>query len=165
MMSTGTTYYETKAELLQANIDAYQGSLFYWQREEAHYGEHADACRAAAAGIDTNTDPLGSVLAPVWGLHTTHTWEGGAATRSRNRLDIHSGRTTGAITALRALADDLRAEAENAQNRANSAGSEVGRYRTLILDSQDDLRAEAESARKLANERRQALLSISRDDL
>ena len=139
MMSTGTTYYATEAERLQANIDSYQGSLGYWQREEAHYDDRAAACRAAAAGIDTNTDPLGTILAPVWGLHTTHTWEGGAATRSRNRLDIHSSRAAGAITTLRALADDLWAEAENAQNRANTAGGEAGRYQTLISNARDDL--------------------------
>ena len=139
MMSTGTTYYATEAERLQANIDSYQGSLGYWQREEARYDDHAAACRAAAAGIDTNTDPLGTILAPVWGLHTTHTWEGGAATRSRNRLDIHSGRAAGAITALRALADDLWAEAITAQNRADTAGGEAGRYQTLISNARDDL--------------------------
>lgn len=140
-MSTGAIYYESDIDRIETDIASYRGSRDYWTSVETTADDRAADCRRVASAIRANTDPLSTVLQPVFDLHTTHTWEGNAATQSRNRLDIHSERATGAITTLRGLATDLEAEAAVAALRADTAAQEVANYAWKITMAQDDLQA------------------------
>ena len=142
MMSTQTTYYATEIDRLEALIEGYQGSLNWWADQEARFDSRAEDLYAVASAIETNIGPLPAVLQPVWNLHTTHTWEGNAASQSRTRLGIHSDRLSGAVTTLRALVTDLEAEAAAAASEANHAAGQVGSYRWRLEDAREDLRNE-----------------------
>ena len=139
MMSTGTAS-QTEIERLERNLSSYYGSKNRWANQEAHFDDRVEALNRVAAAIDINLAPLPSILDPVWAMHTTHTWEGNAATQSRTRLGIHEERASGAITTLRALVADLEAEAATAASEANYAAQRVRDYNWLIGQTQDDLR-------------------------
>lgn len=110
---------------LWSDVRVYEG------RERAAE-DRAEELRSVARNIDAQTGPLRQVFLPIRGLHTATTWEGNAATQSRTRLDIHESRTSGAITTLDALVDDLYAEATRADADASSARASAGSARWSI---------------------------------
>jgi len=140
MMSDATETLDTAA------INAKERDIYWLNRHlsqlsgEAWAAEQrAETLRSVASQMTNNIDPLRGVFTPVHRYHTVNTWEGNAATQSRTRLDTHEGRTTGAITTLDGIVDDLYDAAALADGAASSARSQASSTSWRLSQARDDL--------------------------
>lgn len=88
-------------------------------------GTAADEMQRIAADLDRAAEPLRTALRPIEALHTPATWEGRAATASRDRLAGHDERRVAALGSLDHLIGDLEA---TASRRRRTAEREWGDY-------------------------------------
>lgn len=109
-----------------------RNSLTYWVDREDTYSDRATRLRQLSDNIEMEIIPLPQVLTPIDRLHTTHTWEGNAATQSRTNLGHHHGRLEDAIGSLRGLIADLDAQAAESSGIASAASTHASRVRGSI---------------------------------
>ncbi len=119
--SPNSTLAETAAELeresietarLQRELARSRQSLNYLNNHAESHDSNALRMRQIAARLTNEIQPLRTVFTPLRQLHTSHTWEGQAATASRRRLDQHEIRHTAAIRGIDRLIDDLETTAQ-----------------------------------------------------
>lgn len=120
-MSSDST--QTERWSIETQLSTEYSNMGYWQRSAAAAEDDAAEMRRVARGLDREIAPLRTVFGPIRSLHVAATWEGQAATLSRQRLDEHELRCTTAIRTVDALVDDLDAEALRAEARADTARS------------------------------------------
>ena len=140
MMSTATDATDYAAiDQLNTEISALHIGLRRWISIETTHSNRAEELRAAADGIETHSAPLHDLFRPIWHFHTAHTWEGSAATQSRERLGIQEERVADVITALDRLVMDLDAEAVIEDGLAAGARDRIGTYRSEISTANSEL--------------------------
>ena len=122
-MTDSTDTLGTERHALEAELATAYANMGYWQRVVEQTSDRAEELRQIARALDFEVQPLRTVFSPLRGLHTAQTWEGQAATNSRNRLDEHELRCVTAIRAIDTLVDDLESEALQAESRAATAAS------------------------------------------
>lgn len=94
-------------------------------------GTAADEMQCIATDLDRALEPLRTALRPIEALHTAATWEGRAATASRDRLAGHDERRIATLGSLDLLIGELEA---TAAVRRRTAELEWGNH--LILANQ-----------------------------
>lgn len=101
--------------------------------------EAADAQRLARL-LDAELAELRTVLHPVRAHHTSATWQGRAADRSRRRLDLHEDEHHAAIRHIDVLVDDLLARASVATASAHIARDalDAARHQAASLETELD---------------------------
>ena len=140
MMQTSTDTVDQQAiDAINTEISFLNNGLGYWIGEEVEHNNRATKLRETADGIDLNAAPLQNILRPIWDFHTSNTWEGGAATRSRTRLGTHEERISDVITTLNRLVADLDAEAALEEGLASEAGAQVSAFRVQLSSARTEL--------------------------
>jgi len=115
------------------NIEYQLEQASYWNGKADDYGQAAQRMRQIAGQLRTEVSALTDLFGPIRRLHTTATWQGNAATLSRNRLDVHEDRHRFAVRAIEGIANDLDADASTADHHASQARSNERHYRQEAL--------------------------------
>ena len=84
-------------------------------------GTAADAMQRVAAGLDRALEPLRTALGPLEALHTSATWEGRAATASRDRLALHDERRRATLRSVEQVIAELETTAAIRRRTADLA--------------------------------------------
>lgn len=123
---------------LADDIERHSQYFNYWQGVETAANARAGDLRRVKLGLTANIEPLVGIFNPIRTYHTANTWEGNAATASRERLGIHEDVLRGAQRNLEALIDDLQAELVIAEGEAGRAEEQAGRYSWLRYQAQNE---------------------------
>ncbi|MFT7474590.1 MAG: hypothetical protein ACI81L_001515 [Verrucomicrobiales bacterium] len=105
----------------QHRIRELEHSMHYWDARADHFEERAAQMRFLAYQLGVESQPLRTIFDPIRHLHTTATWQGRAALRSRRRLDIHEDRGIAEVRRIDHLIDDLEHGAVVSVRSAESA--------------------------------------------
>ena len=125
---------------LATQISSYTRSITYWQGQEGAADSRAFDLRRVKQGLTNGISPLAGIFTPIRTYHTVNTWEGNAATASRERLDIHEEVLGGARRNIEALIDDLQDELVITEGEADWAGNRVSHYRSLRWAAEEEKR-------------------------
>lgn len=93
------------------------------------YEARAADMRRVARNLEGEVDKLNNVFLPIRLLHTANTWQGNAASLSRQRLDGHEDRFHSAIRMINGTIGDLTGAAATNDGRAQSARNTRDHYR------------------------------------
>lgn len=97
--------------------------------------------RASSAQLTAVSEPLIGVLDAVRALHTSHNWEGAAATRSRLRLDALEQRCSAALAAIDGILSDLDDQSRMQAGIADRAYAEQRRLGPRLHELREELGA------------------------
>lgn len=123
---------ELSEEQVQREINSRRDAVEQLTGQANSDGEKAARMRFLATAILNDLAPLRTALNGVRLLHTRHTWEGRAATASRERLDGHEERHSSAIRRLDELVDALEAQAQVLEQQRSDAFGDITGFRWEI---------------------------------
>ncbi len=113
----------------QEQLDAAISNMHAASRNVTTYEARAEDMRRVARNLEGEVAKLNNVFLPIRLLHTANTWQGNAATLSRQRLDGHEDRFHSAIQMINGTISDLAGAAAINDGRARSAKSTRDYYR------------------------------------
>lgn len=105
----------------QDQLDAAISSMHYWSRRAQTLEATAADMRRVARGLERETDKLYNLFLPLRLVHTASTWEGNAATLSRQRLDGHEAQFNAALQMINGLITELTSGASTTSASASTA--------------------------------------------
>ncbi len=129
----------------QAQLNDALSSMNYWARKASNYEAVAADMRRVAKGLEQEVGALHNLFMPIRHLHTAATWEGNAATLSRQRLDAHESRLNGATLSINAIIADLETGASTNSSRAQTARGSSQYYRRQAADLEFAIERENDS--------------------
>jgi len=95
---------------LNDDIEAEQRSMRSWGNLADGYTQTIIDMQRVSRLLQAEVTALHNLFLPIRSLHTTATWEGDAATLSRQRLDTTESRFAAALAMINSLIGDLRGE-------------------------------------------------------
>jgi uncharacterized protein (DUF2126 family) len=120
-------------------LETYENIRHWSDSARTLEAEAAEAHRLARL-LDTELTDMRTVLHPVRAHHTSATWQGRAADRSRHRLDLHEDEHHAAIRHIDALVDDLLARASSVTAAAHIARDalDAARHHAASIETEFD---------------------------
>lgn len=132
---------EAVHEQIEADLSRNRTSLQYLDRRADDFTDRAFHLRQLANEIGVELFPLRTAFDQIRRLHTRNTWQGQAATISRQRLDTHEERHNTALRHLDQLIDDLEREASISQQQATDIHAQMSSVRWAISQLEQELAA------------------------
>ena len=113
-------------------------AMNYFSNQAEEFGDRAVEMRTVARNLASTVDPLRRVFNGIRIFHTNRTWQGNAATASRNRLDTYEDRHGAAIRSIDRLIDSLEEEALIVEQQQATALDQIGDLRWQIHQLEQD---------------------------
>lgn len=126
---------------IEADLSRNRASLHYLDQRADGLADRAFRLRQLANEISIELTPLRTAFDRIRLLHTRNTWEGEAATASRQRLDTIESRHHAAVRQLDQLIDDLQHEASISHQEATDLHAQMHAVRWAIDRLEDQLAA------------------------
>lgn len=128
-------------EQIEADLSRNRASLQYLDQRADDFADRAFRLRQLSNEITVELSPLRTAFDQIRRLHTLHTWQGDAATASRQRLDTLESRHQTALRQLDQLIDDLLLEASISHQQATDIHTQMSSVRWAIGELEDQLTA------------------------
>lgn len=123
---------------LQYELASANSSRNYWRGRAGDLETKAIDMQRVARSLEGEVGRLNNLFLPIRHVHNASTWQGNAATLSRQRLDAHEARFSSAITMLNGVITELGGAATENIHKAAAARSNEShhrrRARSLVLE-------------------------------